>query len=699
MKYMLFYVFFIFALTLSAQHISLDFRDTEPLLDGNVLNDPFWQDIEFYSRFYQHEPDYLMSPSEITKLAIQYTKDSIFIAIICDHKNAPISSASGKRDQRSKNSDLILIALDTFNDNNNGFFFGTNPNNAFIDGVIQKNEDSYDWDGLWDVKVKRTDTYWSAEFKIPFSTLSYQVESSQTWGINIRRYIHSKNEKIYMTKVPQHKRLRHLRYAMDVGPLSIPKQRHITFMPYFKTEMINDQNRSLHTLGGDVLYRIGNSSKAIFTANTDFAQAEIDDVNVQLDQYSILLDEKRDFFLENTELFSIDDAYSGTNKVFHSRTIGLSDNGEPIPILGGVKWVTNTLGYDFGLLNIITDKFNIDVPEMNYSVLRFRKKFGSSFWGFMTTHLDNLHVKDNFNPGTTVSSDFLYKLNDQLQFNGFIATSLNEKLSKDSFSYYFRSALNRKNSFIAANYVQIDDQYNPSMGYVRETNIKKFFLYSKYIYRKPTFYLYRLEPDFFYNTTWTYEGVLKQQRVNAGVTFIFNNYTEIELKQHVHQINLTDDIDVNNTTINKGNYKGLKHSLRYQTNTSKRFYYSLSYLYGDYYNGTIQAKDFELTWKLLESFKLKGSISQDLTQLPTGGFDVTLASFDSEIVINNKYSSNFKFQLNSYSDTLNGQFKLSYFPDTKQAGFFIMNVYNNSETDESELSFILKYTYSFATSL
>ena len=215
-----------------------------PVLDGDVLNDPVWQSVAPSGDFVQTAPDEGQPASQRTEVRVLYTADAIYFAFTCfDDEPAGIVASDARRDASLDETDSVLIILDTYLDEQNGFVFGTNPNGLQYDGQVSKAGEggalmsgsmggagggfNINWDGVWDVRAQMGDFGWSAEFRIPFKTIRFPGGDVQSWGANFQRNITRRNEVAYWSPLGRQFNILRLADAGRLTGLEIAGQRNL----------------------------------------------------------------------------------------------------------------------------------------------------------------------------------------------------------------------------------------------------------------------------------------------------------------------------------------------------------------------------------------------------------------------------------------------------------------------------------------
>ena len=368
--------------------------DEAPEIDG-IPDEDIWElAIPVNEDFIQHRPDCGEPMSERTEIRLLFDDRALYVALTM-HDSHPeeFTRALTPRDH-DFSSEWIGVWLDTFNDDNNAYFFFTNIENVQQDGrLCEVGGWDSNWDAVWESATASSDSGWTAEYAIPFAVLRYSDDTEQVWGVNVKRTMTRTNESAFLFRMGDNGWI----YIRDFGELhglnNLPDSRRIELRPYGagKIQYMPDSEDEWDPWGNAGLdCRIGISTNASLdlTINPDFGQIEADADEANLSHWETFLREKRPFFLEGADLFDL------PFNLFYSRRIGaVASNGEIIPILGGAKLTGASGGFRFGLLEAYTGRISEDgdmlEPAANYSVGRVIREFGDgSFIGASMTSTD-----------------------------------------------------------------------------------------------------------------------------------------------------------------------------------------------------------------------------------------------------------------------------------------------------------------------
>ncbi len=319
-------------------------------LDG-VPDEPAWQGADSVAAFRQQEPAEGAPGSERTVLRVLAGTDGLYLAFWCfDSEPAAVRRTQLRRDFDTDADDFVAFLLDPQGDRRSGVWFAVNPNGARLDGEVLGLEDTNDdWNGVWDARARITADGWTAEIVIPWQALRYPLGGTR-WGFNAGRVIRRRNEDILWRAWLRQQGLFYQEgQGVLVVPADLPRRRPFEGRPYLSAEVDGHERTFLPSGADSVTLRGGAEAKAGFdgklavaprlnldvTINTDFAQVEADQQVVNLSRFPLFFPEKREFFLESSGVF--DFGNGGATQLFHSRRIGLSPSGAPIPIAGGLR--------------------------------------------------------------------------------------------------------------------------------------------------------------------------------------------------------------------------------------------------------------------------------------------------------------------------------------------------------------------------
>ena len=476
--------------------------DTPLQLDG-LLDERVYQDVAPVTGFVQQEPDEGALATDQTDVWVLFDADTLYITARCWSSDPDRMVANEmKRDSWGMfGNESFAVALDTFYDRRNGFGFITNPIGGLLDATITDERTfNMDWNTVWDVRTSRFDQGWTVEMGIPFKSLRYRPGPAQIWGINLQRSVASSNERSFLTPIPAADGFAGW-YKMSASAtlvdLEVPvSATRLEVKPYGITDLTTDLSEApplVDELGGDVgfdvKYGVTQGLTADFTYNTDFAQVEVDQQQINLTRFSLFFPEKREFFLEGQGIFdfgggSISDAttfyfrggqFTGTAPImFFSRRIGLQD-GRTVPIWAGGRLTGKAGPYSIGLLNVQTgDDIVSGAVPTNFSVVRVKRDIlrRSTVGGLFTGRSVSLEgVGSNQSYGV----DGLFSFYDNLNINTYVARTQSSGVSDDDLSYQAQLDYNGDRWGVVAERLAVGANFNPEVGFVRRDDFRRNF--------------------------------------------------------------------------------------------------------------------------------------------------------------------------------------------------------------------------------
>jgi hypothetical protein len=382
-------------------------------------------------------------------------------------------------------NDNFAWSFDTFYDRRNGFMFQTNPLAGRMDGQAT-NQDSvnFDWNPVWDVAAGRFEGGWIIEAAIPFASLRYGPGRSQVWGFQVRRRSIWKNEISYLSPIPAEIGVRGLRPSLSATMVGLevpPGSRNLEIKPYAISDLTTDlaarptrSNDLGGDLGVDVKYGITQNLTADFTYNTDFAQVEADEQQVNLTRFNLQFPEKRDFFLEGRGLFALAGEGGDTPSLFYSRRIGLNE-GREVPIRTGGRLTGRAGSFSLAAINVQTEtdeQANLDAT--NFSVVRVKRDIlRRSSIGALFTGRSVGATGRGSNTAYGVDGAFLFF--DKLTINSYWARTHTDGLTGDEVSYRGYAEYNGDRYGFQAERLVVGDDFNPEVGFVRRDDMRRSF--------------------------------------------------------------------------------------------------------------------------------------------------------------------------------------------------------------------------------
>lgn len=450
-------------------------------VDG-VLDEPEWAGAVPIGPLVQRDPNEGARASEETEVRVLYTETTMYFGIVCrDRTPSGIVSTQLTRDADLGSDDNVLIALDPFFDQRNGFFFQVNAAGARADGQIANNSEhlTLDWDGIWDAAARITPDGWVAEIAVPFKTLRFKPGQT-VWGLNVERKIKRRNEVDRWATPLRDSWVSNLGQAGRLeGIEEIHQGRGLDIRPYLSGGEEN-RDRTLQA-GIDVFKNLTPNMNASVTVNTDFAETEADARQINLTRFPLFFPEKRAFFLEGAGVFDIAATNSHTLVPFFTRRIGLL-RGREVPILVGTKIVGRQSGYNIGVLDVQTrgvDEFEPDGGRLggqNLLAARVSRNILRQSWvGAIFTRGNPEGTGGNTMAGADVSlATSTFRGNKNLSASFFFLRTDDEATGTTDYS--FGGNVDYPNDLwdCSLGWRQIGDDFHPGLGFVPRAGVRRF---------------------------------------------------------------------------------------------------------------------------------------------------------------------------------------------------------------------------------
>ncbi len=620
-------------------------------IDGS-LDEPDWDRASLARGFIQNDPHEGEPASEDTDVRVLYDANNIYVGVFAHDRDprAILTSELSKDFNREFGDDFEMV-LDTFHDERNGYVFATNARGAKWDAqmINEGLEVNENWDALWDVATRITETGWYAEIVIPFRTLRFRSGDEQTWGINFQRRIRRRNEDSFWAPVPRIYDLQRVSLAGTLeGLQGVRPGNDLRVKPYALGSAGKSTRVDVGTdaqAGLDVKYGVTNGLTWDFTVNTDFSQVEADEQQVNLTRFSLFFPEKRDFFLENSGIFQFGQGrgvvFSGggltsgrqTDAIlFFSRRIGLSDDGQSIPIAGGTRLTGRFGSYSIGVLNIQQREGNTSAPT-NFSALRLRRNLlSNSDVGVIMLNKDESGPRFN----RVVGADANFRFFNSLDLNASVAQTMSpatavaatgsESMGNASFHYRDRRWE------LQSTYVRIGERFNDEMGFVPRTGVWKFD--STYGARfRPTRlskWLRELFPHLgITNVSWLKSGELQSRLIGAHMSINLQDGSSGELGVDPTSENLIVPFLINRRRgiiVPVGRYDFNDWHATWRTNASEPFSVNGRVDVGDFYDGHKQSYGGGAALRLGGRLNASITESRNQIQLLAGSYTTDLVT-------------------------------------------------------------------------
>ena len=690
--------------------------ETDPLIDGNILKDEVWQKIKPFGGLLQSQPNYGQMASERTEIRIAYTEHTFYLAVVCyDSDPDGLVVSDARRDALLDNTDAFLFIVDTYKDNQNGFIFGTNSlgveYDAQVDNEGQGNQNTnrqqggtiggfnLNWDGSWKVRTSVHDEGWSAEFAIPLRTIRFQP--GKDWGINFRRNIRKTNEIVYWSPMPIGFNLNRLSLAGTLTGLNLKTPRNLKVIPYVLGQLAKDfeandpKAKFTPEVGGDIKFSITPSLTLDLTYNTDFAQVEVDEQQVNLDRFNLFFPEKRPFFLENAGLFSV--GSPGEVDLFFSRRIGIGDDGNIVPIIGGARLSGKLDRTNVGLLTMFTDEVeDAGIQKNNFTVARVNHEFkGRSALGAAFINRSGIGVDDDFN--STIALDGKLGLGRKARMTGFYARTNGPMDTINEHSFRLKTDYIWNSWEIGGGYTEVGEGFNPEVGFLQRSAFRKPEARILYHYRpkNENSVILELRPHISYNSFWNFEGFQETSYTHIDNHWEFKSGMEIHTGLNLTTEGVLDPFEISDgVTVLPGTYRHSESQLVFFTNKSNPVSVNIRSVIGGSFGGKRYQQSATLSVRLGDKFNSDFIYLYNNYQLPVGDFTANI--FRSQMTYSfrpNLYVQSL-VQNNSANELWAVNLRLGWL-QRANTGLFVVYNYNVREGDPLNNSIIIKYSRMF----
>ena len=711
--------------------------NAEIVIDGSLDEAP-WRRSPKIGELVQRIPRAGAKPTERTEVTLLHDKNNLYIGVMCyDSEPNRVLASQMARDAMLNPDDRLSIILDTFRDQSNAFYFSTNPNGALVDGLVFANgETNADWDAIWIVKTKRSDEGWSAEFSIPFKSLSFP--SGQTvWGFNISRIIQRTLEEIRWTGARFQTQFFQVSEAGEITNLEGLEQGvGLDVRPFIAQRWLHSGTTGNDVVRGkpglDLFYNLTPSLRLSTTVNTDFGETEVDARQINLTRFSIFFPEKRSFFLQDAGVFNF--ATTGVDQPggiprtgaeifpFFSRRIGLL-GGQEVPIDYGVKLTGKAGRTEIGVLNVRTrDAPGVD--NNNLFVGRVRQNFfeqsyvGAIFTGGDPARLsssgtidDPVRSSSNSTVGVDMrlaTSDFL-GTEQNMVFNAWGLKTNREGVSDKNASYGF--AVHYPNDKFQGQIMwrEIQENFDPVLGFVQRTNVRVLRLGGSFNPRpKRSTGIQQMFHDVFY-TRFT--------RLDTGLVETWNIYATI-VDWHLNSgDSLHSLFDMNPTyerlfepfeispgiVLPVGEYRFTPLRIFFTSAQKRKLQGSIGLTFGNFWSGTAKTVQTGFRYQLPPKFSISLNTNQTFAQLPQGNFIARIISTQVNYTVSPFLSFSNLVQFDNRSGNLGLQSRVRWTLKPGNDVFFIfgqgwvqeLGGFYDFRQQDSRLATKLQYTFRF----
>jgi len=716
----------------SAFQIDAVLVDQGPRIDG-FLDDPVWASASVIDGFTQQEPAEGAPATERTEVRLLYDGSSLYIGVRAfDSSGSPIATELRRDANRILDEDNFQIILDTFRDYKSAYMFVVSPIGAQLDQQVfdeggrdrraSARSVNRDWDGVWAASARRTDEGWVAEIEIPLVTLRFPAAEPQSWGLNFKRNIRNKNEEVFWAPIPRAFDLTRVSLAGTLDGLhSLDRGLDLRVKPYAtgggRWERAPGTTDNSHTedVGLDVKYGIVPGLNLDVTINTDFAQAEVDNEQVNLSRFALFYPEKREFFLENAGMFAVGTTNS-TGRIadlFFSRRIGITDSRATVPILGGAR-VTGKLGSNnIAIMDIQTQDLEgpggaTIEPGSNFLVARYnRDVFERSQIGALVV---NKQASSGGGYNRTFAADMMFSVTPFLTVEGFLAKTESPALDGRDWAGHLRTGWLSQSWRLYGEYTDLDNNFNPEVGFVPRVGFRRSKVHLEYNPRPQQWGIRMMEP--MWNATFFHDHsgrlISRQYHHMLGTRFDNGAYFNVMYNRYFELIDPNPNRPDGRTSIGSGlfidpgEYYYWDLNFMFNSNPARRLSYSLRYSPQTFWDGDRRNWGGGLDLRVTDQLATSVDFTRNEVELPgSPKLTIDLASLQLDYGFSPRLSLRTISQYNSFTDQLSTSARLRY---TYRPGsdIFIVyddvreqldNAYSPFSADERDAQLLVKVTY------
>jgi hypothetical protein len=714
-------------------------RITNSVEFDGIPKESAWEDLDLFP-LTMHRPNFGNQPSEKSEVRIGYDDEFIWVGASLFMQDASkIFAVTKKRDEMLFGLDAFGIVLDSYNDNENGLAFFTAPTGLRSDYTISNDasgggggpgfmsEMNTSWNTFWDVKTTHDDKGWYVEMRIPFSSLKFKPENDRaTMGLIISRNISANNETDTWPAIdPKYGFMATNKPSLSQAIIfeGARPTKPVYLSPYViggfsRDWVLNDaenqykkEDKPYYNAGLDVKYNINSNLTLDLTANTDFAQVEADDQQVNLTRYSLFFPEKRMFFQERSSIFSF--GLGGfSDNLFYSRNIGIA-NDTPIRLYGGARLVGRIGRWDMGFMDMQTEKHE-ETPSENFGIIRMRRQVinSNSYMGGILTSRIGMNGKQNIAYGF----DGIFRLFGDDYLNVKWAQTyddtINTKLTSLDPSFFMVNWERRSEKGFAYNfnYTYSGQKFKPGAGFVMRGGVQGVngqLLYGWIPGEKSKLFNYNINVRA-ERFTRLEDGKLESMRISPGLEI--NTKTDIhsEISLVFQQEGVREDYGLSDSILIKaGEYSFTGIEARLGTSDSRKFSVMGDINGGQFYDGNRIGFRAGTNFNFSSSFKLSPGYEFNAIRFPdrvTNNF-LNIHSFNVKALymFSTKFSTSLLLQYVNTEDEFIGNFRLRYNPREGNDFYLVYNDYRGISRRNSipsmpqffNKTIMVKYTHTF----
>ena len=629
------------ALPLPASEVRAARVEQGPRIDGD-LSDPAWGAAVAFTAFRMADPRPGGEPSEKTELRIVYDAANLYIGVRClDSEPARITAHSMAHDNSGGGNDVVRVLIDPFQDKRSAYFFSVNPRGARGEGLASGGGASLNWDGIWDAAARIGADGWSAEFRIPFKTISFNPGLS-AWGVNVERFIARKQETLRLAGTDRDNDFYNPMAAAALSGIAGVKQGlGITFRPYGLVSVEKDHRENAGygwklDGGFDIYKNFTPNLVGAFSTNMDFAETEADERRINLTRFPLFFPEKRMFFLEGSETFSFSSSISF--QPFFSRKIGLYQ-GEQVPILFGAKVFGKIGRTNLAALDVQTEKYG-GLPGRNFLALRLTQDILSeSKVGIIVTNGSQTGERN-----TLAGFDFRYATsrfagNKNLNLAAWTAYNWNERTDGSHVGFGFRANYPNDLWDVQSTYAYYGEALDPGLGFMMRQGIQTAYLRVGFQPRPRGGFLGAFVRQFYFNASgdfyWDLDGVLETSRLEiTPMSFRTESGEQFSFEATANHDVLPADFEVAaGVVLPAASYDFTSWKCEFSTASHRFWVFDAGFTFGEFYSGRYEDLNLGVNFKFKGYANLGLDVNVVRGRLPEGRFSENVYQFKGDVFL------------------------------------------------------------------